>query len=82
MTSLHESVSASVQIDQIQLEISALRRHQEALCASIKDLLFRENPEKGTVFSREIFQLQQDKLRVETEIQFHEVRLRRLTANW
>lgn len=59
-----------------------IRTDQAAIQARVRDLLRREDPANGVVFHEEIFRLQQDKLRMDTEIQFLQVKLRRLTSTW
>lgn len=82
MTSPNENASVLQQIDKIQLEIRSLRHEQAAVQAKVKELFCQENPDQGIFFHEEIFRLQQDKLRLETEIQFQEVALRRLNSTW
>ena len=81
-TSPNKSASALQQIDTIEQKIALLRRKQNVLQARVKKLLYQEAPDCGVFFHEEIFRLQQDKLRLETEIQFQEVALRRLKSTW
>ena len=55
---------------------------QARIQAEVQDLLRREDPARGITFHEDIFRLQQDKLRMDTEIQFLQVRLRRLSSTW
>ena len=55
---------------------------QARIQSEVQDLLRREDPARGVTFHEDIFRLQQDKLRMDTEIQFLQVRLRRLTSTW
>lgn len=82
MTSQSVNESESPQIETIKQEIERFRAEQSEASAQIKDLLLREDPARGITFHEDIFRLQQDKLRLDTEIQFLQVKLRRLSATW
>jgi hypothetical protein len=82
MTSPSASESESPQTEAIERDIDRIRTEQAAIQARVQDLLQREDPARGVTFHEEIFRLQQDKLRMDTEIQFLQVRLRRLTSTW
>ena len=82
MTSPSASESESRQIEAIERDIDRIRTEQAAIQTRVRDLLQREDPANGVVFHDEIFRLQQDKLRMDTEIQFLQVKLRRLTSTW
>ena len=82
MTSPSANESESRQIEAIHKEIEGFRAEQAVLQAQVKDLLAREDPAHGITFHADIFRMQQDKLRLDTEIQFLEVRLRRLASTW
>ena len=82
MTSPSASESESPQTEAIERDIDRIRTEQAAIQAQVQDLLQREDPARGVTFHEEIFRLQQDKLRMDTEIQFLQVRLRRLTSTW
>jgi cell division protein FtsB len=82
MTSPSANESESRQIESIHKEIEGFRAQQAELQAQVKDLREREDPARGITFHADIFRLQQDKLRLDTEIQFLEVRLRRLASTW
>lgn len=82
MTSPSASASESPQTEAIERDIDRIRTEQAAIQARVRDLLQREDPANGVVFHEEIFRLQQDKLRMDTEIQFLQVKLRRLTSTW
>lgn len=64
-------------MDDLTTQIEHLRRERAAAQARIKELLLAEDPGQGVVFHEEIFRLQQDSLRMETEIQILQARLRR-----
>ncbi len=82
MTSPSESESESQQIKRIEQEIENFRKEQALAQAKAKELLQNEDPALGITFHEDIFRLQQDKLRLDTEIQILQVKLRRLTATW
>ena len=82
MTSPSANESESLQIETIEKEIERFRTEQAAAEAKVKELLQREDPAHGITFHQDIFRLQQDKLRLDTEIQFLKVKLRRLASTW
>ena len=82
MTSPSVNESESQQIESIKTEIERFRTEQAEAAAKFKDLLRREDPARGITFHEDIFRLQQDKLRLDTEIQFLQVKLRRLASTW
>ncbi len=82
MTNQSVNESESLQIEDIEKEIGRFRAEQAAAVAKVKELLLREDPARGITFHEEIFRLQQDKLRLDTEIQFLQVKLRRLASTW
>ena len=82
MTSPSVNESESQQIESIKSEIERFRTEQAEAAAKVKDLLRREDPARGITFHEDIFRLQQDKLRLDTEIQFLQVKLRRLASTW
>ncbi|MDY0228281.1 MAG: hypothetical protein RBR38_15830 [Desulfomicrobium apsheronum] len=82
MTSQSVNESESLQIETIKQEIEKFRAEHSEASVKIKDLLLREDPARGITFHEDIFRLQQDKLRLDTEIQFLQVKLRRLSATW
>ncbi len=82
MTSPSVNESESLQIETIEKEIERFRTEQAAAEAQVKELLQREDPAHGITFHQDIFRLQQDKLRLDTEIQFLKVKLRRLASTW
>lgn len=82
MTNQNANESESQQIESIEKEIGRFRAEQAEIAAKVKDLLLREDPSRGITFHEDIFRLQQDKLRMDTEIQFLQVKLRRLASTW
>ena len=82
MTSQNENESESQQIKTIEKEIGRFKAEQAAAQAKVKELLLQEDPARGITFHEDIFRLQQDKLRLDTEIQILQVKLRRLASTW
>ncbi|NLY40254.1 MAG: hypothetical protein GX055_01345 [Desulfovibrionales bacterium] len=78
----NENALKSPEMSQLEEEILTFRAEQALLQKRIKTLLLSENPEQGLTYHEEIFRMQQDKLRMDTEIQIREVKLRRLKATW
>lgn len=82
MRSPSASESKSQQTETIEREIERIRSEQARIQAEVQELLRREDPVQGVTFHEDIFRLQQDKLRMDTEIQFLQVKLRRIAASW
>jgi hypothetical protein len=82
MTNQSVNESESQQIETIEKEIGRFRAEQVEAQAKVKELLQREDPAHGITFHEDIFRLQQDKLRLDTEIQILQVKLRRLASTW
>jgi hypothetical protein len=82
MTSQSVKESESQQIEAIEKEIGRFRAEQAEAQTKVKELLQREDPARGITFHEDIFRLQQDKLRLDTEIQILQVKLRRLASTW
>ena len=82
MTSPSANESESRQIEIIEQEIDRFRSEHAEVHARILDLLRREDPANGVTYHEDIFRLQQEKLRLDTEIQFRQVQLRRLNSSW
>jgi hypothetical protein len=82
MRSPSASESKSQQTETIEREIERIRSEQARVQAEVQELLRREDPVQGVTFHEDIFRLQQDKLRMDTEIQFLQVKLRRIAASW
>jgi hypothetical protein len=70
--------SKSPTSDEIEAEIAAFAREQDECEAQAKDLLAKEDPSQKIFHHQKIFQLKQDKLRLETEILIRKNRLARL----
>lgn len=82
MTSQSVNESESQQIETIEKEIGRFKAEQAEGQAKVKELLQREDPARGITFHEDIFRLQQDNLRLDTEIQILKVKLRRLASTW
>ncbi len=82
MTSQSANESESRQIESIEKEIGRFKVEQAEAMARVKELLQREDPARGITHHKEIFRLQQDKLRLDTEIQILRVKLRRIASTW
>lgn len=82
MTSQNVNESESQQIKTIEKEITRFKAEQAQAQAKVKELLLQEDPARGITFHEDIFRLQQDKLRLDTEIQILQVKLRRLASTW
>jgi hypothetical protein len=82
MTSQNVNESESQQIETIEKEIARFKAEQDEAQAKVKELLLNEDPARGITFHEDIFRLQQDKLRLDTEIQILQVKLRRLASTW
>jgi hypothetical protein len=82
MTSQSANESESQQIESIEKEIGRFKAEQADAMARVKELLQHEDPARGITHHEEIFRLQQDKLRLDTEIQILQVKLRRLASTW
>lgn len=72
------NASASEQIAALEAEIVDFSRQQAECATRIRQLLFSEDPAGGKVFAKEIFTLQQEKLRLEVEVQFRRNKMNRL----
>jgi len=62
----------------LEAEIQDFHFQQESCAARIKELLFSERPFEGIVHAREIFRLQQDKLRLQVEIHCRRNKINRI----
>lgn len=82
MTNQNENESESQQIKAIEEEIGRFKAEKAEAQAKVKELLQREDPAHGITFHEDIFRLQQDTLRLDTEIQILQVKLRRLASTW
>lgn len=72
------SSGSPLDITALKAEIEALTADKKAAEARIIHLRDSEDPTKGVFHNQEIFQAQQDKLRLETEIDIRRRRIRRI----
>ena len=72
------SESETEVIASLEAEMQDFKSQQESCAAQIKVLLFSENSSEGIVHAREIFRLQQDKLRLQVEIQYRRNKINRI----
>ena len=70
--------SESEAIAALEAELEEFKNRQQACSAKIKELLYTENPSAGIVYAKEIFQLQQDKLRLQVEIDCRRNQIQRI----
>ncbi len=66
----------------LEEEISTFQRQQTALLERIRQLREAEAKDPGCTHAAEIFQLQQEKLRLDTEILFRRNKIRLLQSAW
>lgn len=62
----------------LEAELEDFKSRQIACAAKIKELLFSEKPYEGIVHAREIYRLQQDKLRMQVEIDCRRNKINRI----
>lgn len=72
------SNSEAEAIATVEAELDDFKAQQVACAARIKDLLFSENTAEGVVHAQEIFRLQQDKLRLQVEIDCRRNKINRI----
>lgn len=82
MTNPNENVSESQQIEVLEQEVAVFKNQYTEIVARVKELLYTEDPTSDCTHHEEIFRLQQNKLRIDTEIQFLNVKIRRLKSTW
>lgn len=70
--------SASETISALEEEITEFSRQQANCSERIKKLMLEEDTDRGIVHAKEIFSLQQEKLRLEVEVQFRRNKINRL----
>ncbi|HDQ40946.1 MAG TPA: hypothetical protein ENN39_07980 [Desulfonatronum sp.] len=71
-------VSASETIAALEAELHDFLRQKAACAERVKQLLFEEDPAQGKIFAKEIFTLQQEKLRLEVEAQVRRNKINRI----
>ncbi|WP_035271841.1 hypothetical protein [Desulfonatronum thiodismutans] len=72
------SSSEAEAIAALEAELDDFTAQQIACAARFKELLFSEKPSEGVVYSQEIFRLQQDKLRLQVEIDCRRNKINRI----
>jgi hypothetical protein len=70
--------SASEAIAVLESKIIVFSRQQADCADRIKKLILTEDPTRGIVFAKEIFTLQQEKLRLEVEVQILRNKINRM----
>jgi hypothetical protein len=73
-----ENASVSEQIESLSKEAETFKALQAEVTAKIRELRDKEDVRAGKSFAQEIFTLQQDKLRLETEIELRRKKINRL----
>ncbi len=69
----------SDEIKQLQREVEDLNVQKTSCAAKIDELRNSEDPQAGIFHHQEIFSLQQEKLRLQVELEFREKKLNRLS---
>lgn len=72
------ALSPETEIAAIEEEIKDFKGQREAVMQQIRDLRASESRELQRSSAQEIFMLQQEKLRLDTEVDFREKRIRRI----
>ena len=73
-----ESKSEFEAIASLEREIQNFAAQKETCAARIKELIFSENTAAGIVHAKEIFTLQQDKLRLQVEMDCRRNKINRI----
>ncbi|WP_432738397.1 hypothetical protein [Maridesulfovibrio sp. FT414] len=73
-----EEESKSISIPEIEAEIEDFKKQLEASKVRTKELMAGEKPAEGIFFAKEIFESQQDKLRLEVEIDTRQRKINRM----
>ncbi|MCA1944367.1 MAG: hypothetical protein LDL30_03650 [Desulfovibrio sp.] len=74
--------SSFAEISRLREEITRLEAEQRAADQRAQQLRQAENPGAGVYYAQEIFQAQQDKLRLGVEIQLRKNKINRLQMGW
>ncbi len=69
------------QIEALRAELEEFAKLKAEAEKQVRDLRERERPMDGIFFAKEIFEAQQEKLRLEVELQTRQNRLNRLTMD-
>ncbi|MBN2139552.1 MAG: hypothetical protein JW718_00980 [Desulfovibrionaceae bacterium] len=78
MTQSPDAGSASERTEALEAEILDFARQKERCAAREREFRAKEDLAAGLTFHAEIFELQQDRLRLEVEIQLRRARLKRI----
>lgn len=78
MTSPNDAASESEIIAECEAAIAEFAAQRDANLARIRQLMAEEDPAQGIFHSQEIHRLQQDKLRLDVEIEFKRKRINRI----
>ena len=73
-----ESESPAEVIARCEAEMAGFAAERDACVAKCRELLAAEDPAKGVFHAAEIFRLQQDKLRLEVEMEFRRKKINRI----
>ncbi|MBI5519612.1 MAG: hypothetical protein HY916_06095 [Desulfovibrio sp.] len=73
-----ESASPAEDIARCEAEMAGFAAERDACVARCRELLAAEDPAKGVFHAAEIFRLQQDKLRLEVEMEFRRKKINRI----
>ncbi|WP_027192936.1 hypothetical protein [Megalodesulfovibrio gigas] len=83
MTVVDENDASSfAEISRLREEIERLESEKRAAEQRAQQLRRAENPGAGVYYAQEIFQAQQDKLRLDVEIQLRKNKINRLRLGW
>ena len=79
MTNLKSDAESSFEdIPELERDMEKFKAMKAACEQSIKDFMAKENPKEGVVFAKEIFELQQEKLRLEVEAELRRKKINRI----
>ncbi len=73
-----EEESKSISIPDLEVEIENFKKELETCLQRTKKLMASEVPSEGIFFAKEIFESQQDKLRLEAEIDIRQRKINRM----
>ncbi|TIH12257.1 hypothetical protein D0S45_18730 [Marinifilum sp. JC120] len=68
----------SISIPEIEVEIENFKKELDLCKQRVKTLFASEKPSEGIFFAQEIFESQQDKLRLEAEIDIRQRKINRM----
>lgn len=73
-----EEESVSAELERLSQEFEELKLQKETVEVQVKKLMGEEDPAQGVYYAQDIFRLQQDKLRLATEMEFRRRKQNRL----